>query len=351
MSALWKPVVSPYLEGINNAVAMCFDISGTTGWIGARAPFPDYGGQIIKSTDGGINWAMQWPTNSSSSKTNTFLSCAVASRSSAVMTGLKDQMYTTDGMNWNVSNNEYLQPSLEVSALPDGTFGMTITGTGSNGVATSPNGQHWINFDMGVDGDIYTARYASFPTTSTWFVSAGHPPFISTYDTTTDITNCTVNAEHCYSAGIFKTSDAGATWSTVYNNVDTGDNIYPNQIDCFDVNHCVVAMMGDTCRIMATSDGGLTWQTSHTDFNSNCFLTDVQMISSTYTWVGGYTNTFLKSTGNLFQSTDGAKSWTLEQIPDFEVLDIEMNNLFGFVMGQDRSSHGTSLLQYVGPNP
>ena len=57
---------------------------------------------------------------------------------------------------------------------------------------------------------------------------------------------CSENPENCFAGAILKTEDGGKTWNKVWENVNTGDNIYNNGIHCSSVTHCVAAVEGDT---------------------------------------------------------------------------------------------------------
>ena len=52
---------------------------------------------------------------------------------------------------------------------------------------------------------------------------------------------CSDDPENCFAGAILKTIDGGTTWSKVWENINTGDNIYNNGIHCSSVDHCVAA--------------------------------------------------------------------------------------------------------------
>ena len=51
----------------------------------------------------------------------------------------------------------------------------------------------------------------------------------------------------------------------MFKNVNTGDNFYPNGIDCATADHCIAAFEGDTCRVLVTENGGQEWQETMRD--------------------------------------------------------------------------------------
>jgi len=331
------------------------------------------GSQILKTTDGGATWLAVWPDNSTKTPANLFLSAVVRTRTSVVVTGVLAQAYSIDGTSFDDSLNDYLEPSQDAECMPDGDFAIVVAGNKVNGVATSHTGATWTNIDMGVNSTIWLARYGAFPTQSTWFVTAGVFPtsstgdenfkpmnenlgrdkmtgkFHFTYDreTSTPPVDCNVDPLNCYSAGVFKTTDSGKTWTQVFSNVNQGDNIYPNDIDCFDANNCVFVVEGDTCRILSTTNGGASWTESMHDTDTACSLVYTVMLSQKETWIGGGHLSALNFEGRFWHSTDGATTWVKDAVKGLYILDIDMNTLYGYALGLDASGSGMQLLKHV----
>ena len=127
--------------------------------------------------------------------------------------------------------------------------------------------------------------------------------------------NCSVDTQNCYSAGIYVTNDAGATWTTVYESVNDGKNVYPNQIDCASETHCVAAMEGPAhCSIIVTKDGGKHWIETLKDTERACSLVAVRMLDEKEGWVsggnlGGGPSGF---EGRFWHTQDGGDTWVKE---------------------------------------
>ena len=109
-------------------------------------------------------------------------------------------------------------------------------------------------------------------------------------------------------AQVAKTTDGGATWSLVLD--DSTSGFYPNDMDCFDEDHCAMAVEGADASgavfgaIMTTSDGGANWAT--TDTSMSMAMMGAKMRSATEAWGAGSSSEAL---GAFFQTTDGGATW------------------------------------------
>jgi hypothetical protein len=201
-------------------------------------------------------------------------------------------------------------------------------------VANSASGD-WIKYDIGLDPDQgYFARYGSFPSDNTWYVTSGDwpnqsdakltngvvvraTPRISVYynsgDGKPEITF--ISARHLmgsYIGAVSKTTDGGATWTKVFDSV--GDFTL-NQIDCFTENFCVtVGENGKKAVAMKTTDGGATWTTIMT-LSGNKSLHAVKMISHCEYFIAGgepssgpFANKEI--VGDYWHTKDEGKHWT-----------------------------------------
>ena len=126
----------------------------------------------------------------------------------------------------------------------------------------------------------------------------------------------------------------------MFSNVNQGDNIYPNDIDCFDANNCVFVVEGDTCRILSTTNGGASWTESMHDTDTACSLVYTVMLSQKETWIGGGHLSALNFEGRFWHSTDGATTWVKDAVKGLYILDIDMNTLYGYALGLDASGSG-----------
>jgi photosystem II stability/assembly factor-like uncharacterized protein len=364
-STHWTPINSSDFDAVTEAFSVGFAEDGLTGFTGVG--INGVGTEILKTTDGGTTWASVWPDADTKNPVDLFLGTAVKSRTSVVVTGVFAQHYTVDGTKFTASSNDYFEPAQDAGVMPGGDFGIVVTGK-VNGVATSRTGALWTNFDMGVNMTLWPARYGSFPSQNTWYVSAGNFPTSNdvyrsrnaklaqekngrvrwTYENQALSTpvDCSEDPTNCYSAGVFKTVDSGKTWTQVYSDINQGNNIYPNDIDCFDESNCIVVLEGDSCRIAVTNDGGSTWTETMRDTDPACSLTYVSMITATESWVAGGHLSALNFEGRFWHSTDSAQTWIKEAIKGLYILDLDMNTLFGRALGLDASGNGVELLAY-----
>lgn len=364
----WKGISSPSFMGVSEALAVAFTADGTTGYCGAGDN--NVGALIIKTVDSGLTWTQVFPTGAKPDF-NIFLAAGVKSATEAVVSGVLFQTYTTDGQTFNSSKDDFLDPAQDIAVTPGGTYGLPYVGN-TCGMGTSEDGEVWKLFDMKANCTIYPPRYISMPSNDVWYISAGNFPTSSSpvkqrhvnhklaidLDTRTrlwkfgsqaDPVPCSVDPTNCYSAGLFKTTNAGKSWTMVYS--DLANNIYPNGINCFSEQHCIAAVEGDTCQILVTFDGGKTWTVANKDTDPSCSLTYVQMISDTEAWVGGgYLKSALNFKGRFWHTLDGGKTWTVEEIKGFYIVDIDMPApTVGFAVGlTDNGAPG--LLKYD-PNP
>jgi len=249
--------------------------------------------------------------------------------------------YTTDGQTFNwTADMELIDSSQNVEAMKGVTGGFGITGdfNQANGVAiTLDEGVTWKNYDCGADA---IARYGSFPSTTTWYVSAGDWPgsdFHNTDDPNVRVMSQKirvrrgVGAEYLkdhqprhdsrkllqsgYIAQIAKTSDAGKTWQTMFESTD----FYFNGIDCPSENHCFVVGESESdspnpgCRILHTSDGGANWEVQLYVNDSTYSLMDIAMVNETEGWATGGILTE-KFNGEYWHTSDGGKTWTPQAI-------------------------------------
>lgn len=216
-----------------------------------------------------------------------------------------------------------------------------------NGVAVSTNnGKDWEFFDAGLD---HTPRYSSFPSDSTWYVTAG--TWSATDDSLTrDMFNTTSNVFHYsskitahlesnavkmkfnfdqqlastsspYRGSIAKTTDAGKTWKTVY---DTSD-LYFNQIDCFDELHCMaVGEANDNAYVLSTSNGGATWATVFSTSDKSSMM-GCNMLSKTEAWVSGgnFSPEDKALVGLYWHTVDAGETWTTESLLNAMSMDMD----------------------------
>lgn len=202
-----------------------------------------------------------------------------------------------------------------------------------DGIISSHDGGKTLNYNPWTGGT--QARYGSFPTNSTWFISGGSWPAdedepiqrgfeqingVSAYDlnrrvrilrneagdVSFEIRKPKATTKSGYEAVIQKSVDNGKSFQTVFNNTGA---YYLNGISCVDELACwVVGENDDGAYIINSQDGGKTW--NEQTFLPGMSLIDVKMIDHREGWaVGGeiLSNTF----NALFVHTvDGGKTWS-----------------------------------------
>jgi len=306
------------------------------------------GAVVLKTTDGGNTYRRC----NHSGYAAMFLSIAFDSPTNGVVGGLGfgEQLhgieYTTDGQNFNWSTSvELVSVSQSVEAIKglDGGFGVTGEFNMSNGVAiTADKGVTWKNYNCSTD---ILTRYGSFPSNTTWYISAGEWPG-ATLETQKEAHQLTQRIRlrrgksmevtsidsvdesikgpdrkllqvPAYYAAISKTADGGKTWKTVYE--DTG-NFYFNGIDCPDTQNCWVVGESESdsltpgVRILHTGDGGATWQTQLYVNDSTYSLMDVAFVNATEGWACGGILTQRNFAGEFWHTSDGGKTWKNESV-------------------------------------
>eukprot|EP01040_Poterioochromonas_malhamensis_P012089 gene12089-13218_t len=299
------------------------------------------------NTDGGVLWYSG--DRSNGEPTSTFkvgginLSVAVSNDNSKVcVVGPSGIFYGNAGDDFTPNTATGPWETLVTQNVRSfGTKGFAVVGRFKgegtvNGVAVAADGPDgtWTLHSIGLSLDQgYYARYGSFPSTNTWYVTSGNWPHqsddkltngivervsarISVYynvgDNTPQITFLSArNLLGTYPGAISKTTDGGATWTKVF---DSNGQFAINQIDCFDEQNCyATGENGKKAVIVKTTDGGANWSNVMT-LDGPKSLSAVRMISATEVWVSGgepssgpYASKEI--VGNYFHTSDGGATW------------------------------------------
>jgi photosystem II stability/assembly factor-like uncharacterized protein len=153
-----------------------------------------------------------------------------------------------------------------------------------------------------------------------------------------------------YYGSISKTTDGGATWSEVYHSAAT-DNFYFNGIACSSDTHCVAAGEGASSEdniALFTTDGGVTWTQSDVSFDTNVVsCTSVAWMSDTVGWLGATAKTGRDLEGLFYKTTDGGKSYVLDQqVDNCFIMDIDSVGETGVASCLSSSGSSASVAQY-----
>jgi len=260
--------------------------------------------------------------------------------------------YTIDGRTWHPPEKDpdFVGAGQDAKRIfgVDHAFGLAgsyvdYKDKSYNGLAVTYDGGHsWVNYDMGYMYPI--ARYAHFPTASTWFVAAGDWPSLDSWDNDPDFhvvsQKIRIHKKHGiqfrlqephvsrsllqagdYEATISRTTDGGKTWTTVYN--DTTGSFYFNDIDCPTTKNCWAVGEAESdsprpgIRILHSGDGGNTWQEQLYNSDATYSIIEIAMLNETEGWAAGAQLT-RSITGKFWHTTDGGLHWNMEQELDDE---------------------------------
>eukprot|EP00040_Diaphanoeca_grandis_P032285 m.195363 g.195363 ORF g.195363 m.195363 type:complete len:522 (-) comp32565_c0_seq1:170-1735(-) len=373
----WVPVTSPTFKEQSVCLAVGFTPDGKVGYAGGGTS--NSGAQIIKSVDSGATWTVE----PAKQELNIFLDAVAASATNAVVTGVIEQEHTIDGVNF-IGGGPFLCPAQDIGILPDSKeFALVGECAGKgNGIYLSRRGAVYTakQIPTSVLNMTYQlVRYGAFPSETTWYVAAGTFPSSNNNDkngmntthkrvthrvtaSSKDYTfeqlrgeddpapvDCSVDPTNCFAGAIVKTTDGGNTWTKVWENVNTGDNIYNNGISCSSVDHCVAVVEGDSSRILVTRDGGKTWKETQNDQDKSSSLVAVKMLDENEVWVSGgeLSNMFA---GRFWHSLDGGDTWTLEAIKGLYIFSFDLvTRESGYAVALTQAS-GVELLKYRDTN-
>jgi photosystem II stability/assembly factor-like uncharacterized protein len=361
----WEVVDSPTFESNSVLLQVAFTDDGKVGYAGAGTP--SCPASVIKSTDSGKTWDTLWPQNCSAIDFNLLLSTAVRDPTHAIVGGAFYQTWTKDGKHVYPALNNFGTPPQDAGVIPgSGQFAL-VSGkesrVGGNTVDVSDNGEKYTRIqipDTVMNSTDFLARYGTFPSKDVWYITAGTfansaTPLQKSKHFTIDEKTATVSFDvdesnsSPFSAGIVKTTDGGTTWELVYKNDNTGDNIYPNGIDCISETNCVAVLEGESARIIVTRDGGKTWKETMHDDDPKSSLMAVSMISEKEVWAAGGHPAFPKFEGRFWHSLDGGETWKKEAFPGTYIVSLDMNGAKGgyAVALTDTSPAGLKLFKYA----
>jgi len=211
-----------------------------------------------------------------------------------------------------------------------GGFQQSIRDGYYDGVMASFDGAKTVEyFDWNIDT---IARYGSFPSNTTWFISGGTWPAAEdrqrhhrqrasgTFHLTprVEIVKQGKNRIHRvnldskimgtadgYVGIIGRTTDGGQTFQAVYSDLN---RFYFNGIDCVDNLNCwAVAEGPDGAWIVATSDGGNSWREQF--FQSSASLFDIKFINTKEGWAVGGSITAVTFNALFLHTMDGGNTW------------------------------------------
>jgi len=317
-------IVNNDIATIDTGLAFISATVGYTGGVGNGV-----GPEVLKTTDGGVTWT-PCPAQFG---LDIILLDTDATENSIVVSSVFGELYSDDsGATFSQSVGGGQSQSVRyLGANGDGGLKYGVTGIyglqGTNGVGLSVDGGKTFKV---YDANLQTLeRYGAFPTDTTWYVSAGDWPTGADDDAVSAKGYTGMSYARSkpfgpkgtpgqgYQAQITKTTDGGATFTSVYN---VSDQFYFNGIDCQPSNEnacCAVAEADNDsptpgAQILCTLDGGKTWtQNLYAAGTSTQLysLLEIRFVSDTEAWAVGGTLTVIEPSAWFLHSTDGGKTW------------------------------------------
>jgi len=210
-------------------------------------------------------------------------------------------------------------------------------------------------------------RYGDFPSASTWYVSAGmwnstessvnakesdmHLTSRVKIDTLTGKKSVKVDVQDGsdgWYGAIYKTADAGQTWTAVYN-TPTDEQWYFNQISCPTEDLCVAVGEGQQGSspytvALVSNDGGATWKKTM-ESTTYMSLMGVEMTSATNGFITP-ANANRQTGTDFLVTTDGGQTWALSQTLDAcYCMDIDSQDGFGVASCLTQSAGAIAMYQ------
>jgi photosystem II stability/assembly factor-like uncharacterized protein len=241
------------------------------------------------------------------------------------------------------------------------------------GIAFSTNnGADWSVAD--IPGETYP-RYASFPSDSTWFVTAG---MWNSTDSDATLTIHEHSEDHMrlsrgvqlgkqskkhsvrgqtlqdgdddgWYAKIYKTTDAGQTFKAVYE-APSDETWYFNQIDCPTESLCVAVGEGQSgsspyAVALQSTDGGASW-TKTFESTTYASLMSVVMTSATDGFIAPIASGRGMAT-DFLMTLDGGKTWTASQsLGDCYAIDVDSAQGLGVAACLSSSGSSGAIAMY-----
>jgi photosystem II stability/assembly factor-like uncharacterized protein len=265
-------------------------------------------GKLLKTTDGGDTWTVQWESSTSGTGITSLHFFTTLNGLAGTMSG--DIMKTTDGgLTWTTWD---IDPSTDQGELTDLDFY-----DDENGAIVSQWGGIYYSID---GGDSWTVSSTNYTGALDLYFADESTVYAVGYD-----------------QEIYKSTDGGDTWVFNYQGANgSGGNQYINLGVYFkDINNGVVTSEeGD---YFTTSDGGATWE-------AGSIPTQFGLMRSAYMFDAD--NIYICATpGEVFYTADAGSSWTSQYYdyqPSFYKITFTSNGT-GFVVGS--ASNGGTILK------
>lgn len=234
-----------------------------------------YGGEIVKTTNGGTNWNQQ-----NSGVTTTLRDVLMLNSTTALAIGYNGLIIkTTDGGTVWSSVNSGTTNNLDNLFLN----GSTVFVVGSNGtiLKSTNSGSTWISLNSGTSMDLK----------SIYFVDASIGYVGGVYKT------------------ILKTTNGGTSWTVM--NTDVGNSIIYQLVGMFfsDVNTGFAVggdSQGNQGLILKTIDAGATWTSQ---YFANTYFGSIQFLNNATGFIAG--GDITNNTSTILKTNNGGNTWTV----------------------------------------
>ena len=325
-AAAWA-VIQKQFSAVTIGLAFTDDKTGYTSFTdGASAPV------ITKTVDGGATWSKTAVNTTGAMLMPMGFASGTGAGAPIVSVGMAANKHSSDGVNFLPSKGGPFS-SQGVAYSPSGDFAVA----GDNGVCVSSDKGATFKC-MQVPG-MSDGRYVAMPSKDVIYLTAGHwpanPPSSPSAVKGSDVHRIShglrlregkvemgaeagVAANGDYAGSIWKSADAGATWTQLLSNTGA---YYFNGIDCFDETSCVAvaegfAQDGSTdpgAKVFVTNDGK-NFTLAHSESTTGQeSLMAAKMLSKSEHWAGGTTQAGgLAAPLLALHSTDGGKTWANE---------------------------------------
>ena len=263
-------------------------------------------GKVLKTTDGGDTWVVQWESEVSGTGVTSMHFFTTMTGFAGTMAG--NLLKTVDGgTNWTSTD---IDPDVNQGELTDMEFY-----DADNGIVVSQWGGIYVTSDGGDTWTVASTNYMgaqdAFYANSTTLFAVGN------------------------NQNIYKSSDGGDTWTFSFQGPDGGANQYINLgVFFIDANNGVVT--SEDGAYFVTTDGGDSW-TNETIVGQSGLMRGVYMFDVDDIYV-------CATPGEVLSTTDGGSNWTSEYYdfnPSFYKIEFTSDGT-GFVCGSG-STGGTIL--------
>jgi photosystem II stability/assembly factor-like uncharacterized protein len=283
--------------GITASFKTVYFTSTDTGWVGSLSP-----GQILRTTNGGTNWTVQYFANNTDIR-SIYFSNRLTGYAVGVQNGVGLILKTTNrGAIWTqqISGVGYLLTS--VYFRPNTDTGWTV-GAGGIILKTTDGGSNWIVKNSGTTL-LLTNISHPYPNRG-WIGKAGNTLLYST--------------------------NSGETWTPQSVGISGDVWVSQSQICCNGVGWFSGSQSNGM--ILKTSNFGSNWiqQPITSNFNTSVFFYDVNT-----GWVAGYS--VQTGAATMYNTTNGGSNWTSQLSTFYQEALYSVffaNNYTGYAVGQN----------------